>query len=260
MRIASRLAAVVLAVVVGRGSAEIAPSPDVRLADAFTQEVDRRIELPLPELSVYDALLSRALADAGIARLTPQPVLLVDRNPKSQVLLLLWTGEDGGSRILGVVPVSTGIPGGYEHFTTPLGVFRHLPGNPDFRAEGTRNENGILGYGPRGARVYDFGWQVAQRTWDAGAASLMRLQLHATDPDLLEPHLGRPRSKGCIRIPLSFNRFLDRYGVLDADYHEARALGMRFWLWDSMPVPLVTPGRYLVVVDSARDLPPPWMP
>ena len=42
------------------------------------------------------------------------------------------------------------------------------------------------------------------------------MEMHATDPDLLEQRLGRPDSEGCIRIPAAMNRFLDRYGVIDA--------------------------------------------
>lgn len=50
----------------------------------------------------------------------------------------------------------------------------------------------------------------------------MRLQMHATDPDLLERRLGSAQSKGCIRIPASLNRLIDCYGVLDAEYKRVR--------------------------------------
>ena len=76
----------------------------------------------------------------------------------------------------------------------------------------------------------------------------MRLQMHATDPDLLERRLGSVQSKGCIRIPASLNRVIDRYGVLDADYERAQRT----------PVPF--PGRYLMVVDSEREDRPQWSP
>ena len=58
----------------------------------------------------------------------------------------------------------------------------------------------------------------------------MRLQMHATDPVLLEPHLGHAESKGCIRIPARLNRFIDRYGLLDADYAAALARGETLWV------------------------------
>ena len=102
-----------------------------------------------------------------------------------------------------------------------LGVFAHSLDNPDFRAEGTLNSNGIRGYGAKGMRVFDFGWQRVPKGWGDGAVSEMRLQMHATDPDLLERRLGSAQSKGCIRIPATLNRFLDRHGVLDADYERA---------------------------------------
>ena len=34
--------------------------------------------------------------------------------------------------------------------------------------------------------------------------------------------LGRPASKGCVRIPAAMNRFLDRHSILDADYEQSR--------------------------------------
>jgi hypothetical protein len=68
------------------------------------------------------------------------------------------------------------------------------------------------------------------------------------------------RSKGCIRIPASLNKFIDRYGSLDADY-EAQIAG-RGQLWvlrpDREPVPGA--GRYLVIVDSGRKARPAWSP
>jgi hypothetical protein len=45
----------------------------------------------------------------------------------------------------------------------PLGVFEHSLDNPDFRAEGTRNEFGICGCGRKVVRVYDFGLPLPTR-------------------------------------------------------------------------------------------------
>ena len=56
------------------------------------------------------------------------------------------------------------------------------------RARGT--SLGIRGYGVKGMRVFDFGWVTGERTWGDGGLSPMRLQLHSTDPDVLEPRLG----------------------------------------------------------------------
>ena len=59
----------------------------------------------------------------------------------------------------------------------------------------------------------------------------MRLQMHATDADRLEPLLGSARSKGCIRIPASLNRLLDHFGLLDADYTISNQLQAESLVW-----------------------------
>lgn len=145
-------------------SAPILPSEERTLAQHLAAEVDRRLEVPAEAQAEYAGLLRSALADSGIGSLLPQPLLLIDRNPQVQALLLFVLQADGAMQLAGASPVSTGKTGGFEYFETPLGVFRHAPGNPDFRAEGSRNANGILGYGPKGARVFDFGWQPARRS------------------------------------------------------------------------------------------------
>ena len=111
-----------------------------------------------------------------------------------------------------------GPAGDYDHFVTPLGVFEHTPANMDFRSEGTENENHIRGYGKRDMRIFDLGWAQGERGWGNGGMSQMRFQMHATDPDRLEPLLGMRHSKGCVRIPATLNTFLDHYGILDAEY------------------------------------------
>lgn len=225
-----------------------AADPDVdAIAAAFDAEVDRRVDLA-GAAAPYARRVEAALADAGIGALTPQYLLVVDRAPRAQAAMLWWWGPE--RRLIGATAASTGRPGAYEYFETPVGVFRHAAGNPDFRAEGTRNDHGVLGYGPEGLRVYDFGWQPARRTWGAGGASLMRLQVHSTDPELLESRLGTRQSKGCIRIPASLNRFLDRHGLLDADYAAAAALGMGLAVRQPERPGVPGAGRYLVVVDS----------
>jgi hypothetical protein len=130
----------------------------------------------------------------------------------------------------------------------------------DYRAEGTRNALGIRGYGVQGMRVYDFGWVPGERTWGRGGISPMRLQMHATDPDILEQWLGERRSKGCIRISATLNVFIDRYGLLDADYERAASEDNHLWVLRPDRVPTVTPGRYLVVIDSMQRVRPDWSP
>jgi hypothetical protein len=107
--------------------------------------------------------------------------------------------------------------------------------------------------------VFDFGWVMARRGWRSGEQA-MRLQVHATDPVLLEPRLGERASKGCIRVPASVNEFLDRYGLLDAAYEEALARGARFWVLRADRSPTPWSGRWLIIIDSGRAQRPAWSP
>lgn len=226
-------------------------------AEAFKREIDVRLEVPAREQAEYAKRLDAALARAGIDDPQPQYFLLIDRSARVQAAFLYWRSPEGVYQLLGATPAATGRPGAYEHFLTPVGVFAHSLANPDFRAEGTRNALGILGYGAKGIRVYDFGWVEAERTWAAGVGT-MRLQVHSTDPDLLEPGLGAWHSKGCIRIPALLNLFIDRYGLLDADYEAAVRAGHRLWMLRADRTPTASPGRWLVVVDSLRSARPRW--
>ena len=226
----------------------------------FALEVDRRLDVPQDDQRQYAGLLDSALAAAGLSDLRSQAVLLVDRSVHVQAAFLMVRRGEGGWTWLGASPVSTGRIGSFDHFETPLGVFAHSLDNPDFRAEGTFNSNHIRGYGLRGMRVYDFGWTQALRGWGGGGQGTMRLQMHATDPATLEPRLGRAESKGCIRIPATLNVFLDRYGVLDADYEQAVAAGRSLWVLRPDRQPLPWPGRYLIIVDSHLAQRPAWAP
>ncbi|HYL25334.1 MAG TPA: L,D-transpeptidase [Burkholderiales bacterium] len=228
------------------------------LAADFAREVDRRLALPPEEQAYYGALLGKALTPSEAHDDVLQFYVLVDRNPLVQALLVYWRAGDGGFQFVGAAPVSTGRPGSYEHFITPAGVFAHSLANPDFRAEGTPNKLGIRGYGEKGLRVYDFGWQRAERGWGRGGWSKMRLQMHATDPRLLEPRLGTPASEGCIRIPATLNAFIDRHGLLDADYEEAARRGEHLWILRPDRLPSSFAGRWLVVIDSGRTARPTW--
>jgi len=230
------------------------------LAREFACDVDRRIEVPADEQAAYARRLQAALSDAGLRDLQPQHFLLVDRSPVVQAGFIYWLTPGGDMLLVGAFPVATGEPGAFEHFATPLGMFEHSLANPDFRAEGTRNEFGIMGYGRVGTRVFDFGWIPAPKGWGNRAESEMRLQVHATDPELLEPMLGRARSKGCIRIPAAVDEFMDRYGILDADYEAAAQRGRAHWVLRMDRKTIRWPGRYLVVIDSQRKHRPEWSP
>lgn len=234
------------------------PSSPDELAQDFAQSIDRRLRVPQGESERYAALAENALVQTAAMPGSGQYLVVVDRNPRVQALMLFWRSADGQYDLVGAAPVSTGAPGRYDHFETPTGVFEHDPRNPDFRAEGTYNENNIRGYGARGMRVYDFGWQHVPKGWGDHAVIEMRLQMHATDPDVLEQRVGRPDSKGCVRIPATLNRFLDHYGVLDANYEPAARSGRAPRVLQADRDPVAEPGRYLVIVDSGRSARPAW--
>ncbi|WP_185734589.1 hypothetical protein [Burkholderia sp. Bp9031] len=245
-------------------SADEAKNATARAIDMrkrFTQEVTRRLNVPANEQRAYGDRLQKALADADLGDLAGEYVAMVDRAPNVQALFIYFRATPANPWLmLGASPVGTGWPGKYDHFLTPLGVFHHSPDNMDFRAEGTTNDNGIRGYGKRDMRIYDFGWVDGERGWGKGGKSPMRFQMHATDPDRLEPLLGIRHSKGCVRIPASLNTFFDRHGILDDDYQARVEAGKSLWVLrhDRDITPIA--GRYLVVIDSARKTRPAWSP
>jgi hypothetical protein len=228
------------------------------LAAAFAKEIEPRLFPPPDEVFRYGLMLSESLQRAQVVMGDSQIVALVDRSPKLQALLLFYVDANFNTELMGATPVSTGRVGEFDHFETPIGVFAHTIDNLDFRAEGTKNEFGIRGYGVRGMRIFDFGWQQARKGWGDRGVAAMRLQMHATDPTLLEPKLGTVQSKGCIRVSASLNRFIDRYGSLDADYEAAMQRGRTFWVLDPNRTPTRWSGRYLVVVDTERTTRPAW--
>lgn len=233
------------------------------LALTFQREVDRRLDVPQPAQARYAQLMEYALAGAGTPIVSSQYVLMVDRNPFVQAIFVYWLDSQASSdrlHFIGASPASTGKPGQFDYFITPLGVFAHTLDNKDFRAEGTRNKLGVRGFGRKGMRVFDFGWLQGDRGWGRGGQSQMRLLMHATDPDHLEQHLGVAMSRGCIRIPATLNTFIDRYGLLDADYEQALAKGEKPWMLRPDRVPTPWSGRYLIVVDSGSTERPAWSP
>lgn len=245
---------------VSRAQELTAPNEVVRTSALFAQQVTPQLSVPTAVQADYAVRLETVLTGAGIAIAQPQFMLLVDRSVQVQAAFLLWGASGQGWSLIGAVPVSTGLPGKFEHFLTPLGVFAHSTDNPDFRAEGTKNKLGFRGYGSKGMRIYDLGWVAAPRGWGDGAIGVLRLQMHATDPQLAEPRLGTPQSEGCIRIPATFNSFLDLHGLLDADYEEAVSVGAQRWVLDPRRTPISSAGRYIVVVDSESIKRPNWLP
>lgn len=228
------------------------------LAQLFAQQVDRRLDVPAVEQNSYGDLLATMFAEKGISE--AQYMVVVDRNDYVQAAMIYWMTPERMFKFIGASPVSTGKPGRFDYFTTPVGIFEHTTDNPDFRAEGTRNKHGIRGYGRKGLRVYDFGWQTAKRGWGSGGESTIRLQMHATDPDLLEIRMGSAQSKGCIRISATLNAFIDHYGILDADYEHAMSEGQTFWVLAKTRESTPFSGRFLVVIDTERSERPEWSP
>lgn len=233
------------------------------LALNFQREVDRRLDVPQQDQARYAQLLETALASEGTPITKSQYVVMVDRNPFVQAIFVYWLDSQSSSdrlRYIGASPTSTGKPGQFDYFTTPVGVFAHTLNNRDYRSEGTPNSHGIRALGHKGMRAYDFGWTLGERGWGNGGLGQMRLLMHTTDPDYLEQHLGRVMSKGCIRIPATLNTFIDRYGILDADYEQAMANGKKLWMIRADRTPTPWSGRYLVIVDSNSLERPGWSP
>jgi L,D-transpeptidase catalytic domain len=183
----------------------------------------------------------------------PQLLVVVDRNPAVQEMRIVLAQPGADWQVIGGSKISTGQAGRRYYYITPTGIFRHTDDILDYRALGTFNENHIRGLGLKGMRVWDFGWQPAEKGWRSDREQGdIRLLMHATDPDYLEGRLGRPASQGCVRIPASMNRFLDIHGVLDADYErDARddpRIGAVLFP-EREPTPLA--GNTLVIIDSS---------
>ena len=229
----------------------------LRLRDAIKREVPHLILRTPASDGEWIALARDAVTAATMVLDRPQLLVVVDRNPRVQQLTVMMAAIETEWRVIGGTKVSTGSMGRFDHYVTPRGVFRLTDAILGYRAEGTLNEYGIRGLGAKGMRVWDFGWQVAMKGWKADIGkpdrTPIRLMMHATDPDKLEQRIGRPASQGCIRIPSAMNRFLDRHGVIDAEYERAAVTDIRFRAL--LPVgrdPSSLAGNTLVVVDSGE--------
>jgi hypothetical protein len=106
-------------------------------------------------------------------------------------------------------------------------------------------------------RVWDFGWRTTEDWRERNGWTRIRLEIHATDPVMLEPRLGQPASKGCVHVSAALNRFLDQHGIIDAAYELAAQTDGRYrelLLPGRTPTPLA--GAMLVVFDSSEPSPP----
>jgi hypothetical protein len=225
-----------------------------QLRIALLREVPRHIIGNPDSDRDWIARAKAVIATAPLAIERPQLLVVVDRNPAVQEMRIVLAQRGAVWEVIGGSKVSTGQAGRKGYYITPVGVFLHTDDILDYRAQGTFNENHIRGLGLKGMRVWDFGWQTADRGWGAVPdPSDIRLLMHATDPDVLERRLGRPASEGCVRVPAAMNRFLDVHGVLDADYERDAQDDVRLssvLLPDRQPTPLA--GDALVVVDSSE--------
>lgn len=179
-----------------------------------------------------------------------QYFVIVDRNPdKQNAFLGFYDAETKKVEISNPTKVSTGSKA-KKHFITPLGWFEHTTDNGSYRAQGTKNENGIRGIGKKGMRVFDFGWNKANAGWKENFIIDIRFQMHATDPDRLEQRLGKADSQGCVRIISSFNEFLDKFGILDKHYEESPDPK---WVLRKDRTPVANAGSFLLVIDTAKN-------
>lgn len=229
-----------------------------RLAAAMREEVIGVQPLTAQQKAGWIKLAQDAIAASDFRVTRAQVLTVVNRNPKVQRLALILALPDSSDwQVIGSVKVSTGTTGRKFYYITPTGVFPNSPDRLGYRAEGTKNENGIRGIGAKGMRVWDFGWHNAVKGWRPdGETGDIRLEMHATDPDFLESRLGHPASEGCVRIPATFNVFMDRHGLLDVEYEQAASYDDRFRALlrkDRTPSPIA--GEVLVVVDSGETKP-----
>ncbi len=137
----------------------------VRLHAALQQEVPQHTTDTTAGDLAWISRAKAAVAAAPLAIEQPQLLVVVDRNPAVQELRIILAQPNESWQVIGGSKVSTGQSGRRGYFITPVGVFLHTDGILDYRALGTYNENHIRGLGLKGMRVWDFGWQTAERGW-----------------------------------------------------------------------------------------------
>lgn len=242
------------------------PSPQTiaaevaRLRTALVASVPQDDPAVAPDRAgIWIALARKAIETQSIVLTRPQLLVVVDRNPAVQRLAIVAANPYGPWELIGGGKVSTGVAGVVGSFITPSGVFLHDGGILDYRALGTFNEYHIRGLGIQGMRVWDFGWLPAEKGWgEPGETRDIRMLVHATDPDALEPLLGQPTSQGCIHVSTAMNRFLDLHGVLDRDYEDLANYDPAYAA--VLPLdrePSILAGNKLVIVDSLAPIAPP---
>ncbi|MDI2091058.1 L,D-transpeptidase [Commensalibacter oyaizuii] len=249
----------------GDGLHNLPPLPSLDREEAYQEAKKLVVSLKkaVPNAIIYTPkqnqewirLAKNEMERSGPPLQRAQILTVIDRNPKVQALcfVLAFPKGQGEWIALGGGRVSTGNTGRKLYYITPTGVFINTTERIGYRALGTKNKNGIRGNGIKGMRVWDFGWQWAQKGWLPNREiGQIRLEMHATDPDYLEQRLGHPASEGCVRISTAMNRFIDRYGLMDALYNQAAQKDKRFRAIlskDHQFSPIA--GDALVIVDSS---------
>lgn len=235
---------------------EDARAEATRLTSAFRHEVPVALKVSSAQKAAWIMLAQEQIQQASFPLDRPQVVLVVDRNPAVQrMCLMLALPGQSDWQVIGSTKVSTGTTGRKFYYITPTGVFNNTADILGYRALGTKNENGIMGNGTKGMRVWDFGWQWAEKGWlpVPREKGQIRLEMHATDPVYLESRLGHVASEGCIRIPSSLNVFIDKHGLIDVEDEQMAVIDDRFRALlrsDRVASPLA--GSAVIVVDSAN--------
>jgi len=229
------------------------PNEVFLLKEKFQKMVCPRVKLTVSQ-DYQKMLASEAIQKLKKVNVTEdQYFVFVDRNPQKQLIFVLFLDIQNENIIeIGRDLVSTGNPKrGKDYFLTPTGIFENSINNFGYRALGTKNKKGWRGLGKKGARVWDFGWQKTEKIINGSKKEfLIRLLMHATDPQFGEPRLGNINSKGCIRISGQMNEFLDLFGILDKEYEENRNK-KSIWLLRKDRKTVKYPGKYLIVADSS---------
>lgn len=196
-------------------------------------------------------------SDKILAELSKQPNINIDRKQFITIVnvnddeqkLYLYLVDKNNKYLIGSSYISSGKLIKGDYFYTPVNVYEHLydANNADYRAMGTKNKNGIMGYGLKNKRIWDFGWQDSTRLVKGQKeVQPMRFQMHATDP-ILEQKLGHPASKGCIRLSNKLNNFLDKYSVLDYDYETNKP---DYWVLKKNDKNTDYAGKYLIIINK----------
>ncbi|WP_203414111.1 L,D-transpeptidase family protein [Entomobacter blattae] len=250
----------------GSAPVEIPPLPSLGEKEAEIEAVHlaKQMRHDIPHFKAYSSSQKQhwiAMAKAMIKATQtpierPQILTVVDRNPHAQALAFILAQPEGSWLVLGGTHVSTGQSGRKYYYITPTGVFHNTTERLGYRALGTKNENGVRGIGLKGMRVWDMGWQWAEKGWlSSREKGQIRLEIHATDPALLEWKIGHPASEGCIRLPTAVNVFMDKHGLIDVLYEQAASYDIRFRaLLPKDRIPSLIAGDALVVVDSAEHV------